>query len=152
MRKITLLAMTFGMVAAFAPLSAQAGHCNKVYFFSQPVAAVEHNAVGCLADGTEDTDARFFIPGSTGFSVRYVTPEDTSLPYYWIDLSGTLFPNGLRVKAPKITLNGGGIAYETATVNIPGGRTGPGGCVTAAVEVLEDELATNSYHTFGSTC
>jgi hypothetical protein len=140
------------MVAALAPLSAPAGHCNKVYFFSRPVAVAEHNAVGCLVDGTEDTDARFFVPGSTGFTVRYVTPEDPSLAFYWINLSGSLFPTGLRVKAPKTTLTGGTIAYETATVNFPAGRSAAG-CVTATVEVVEeDDLASNTYRTLGSTC
>lgn len=156
MRKHIVVAVALAILTGLAPSISRADHCTHVSVFSQPVSVVEHNAALCIVDGTEDTEARIFVPGSTGFYLRYTQDLGAEVPFVYADVSGSLFPNGnpngKRIKLTRTDPNGlGTFVYDSATVTFPGGRTAMG-CVTITVDVEDDDLATTTYRTVGATC
>lgn len=148
MRRSMLAVLALGMVAALAPLSAQANHCSaNVIMFPRPY-GLNANAVTCLADGSEDTDGRIIPPGSTGITFAYTVDLGPEVPHVWANISGSLLP-AARVKLPRIQLAGGTFRYEGGAQTFA--RTASG-CVTATVEVEDDELNTNTYKHLDAVC
>lgn len=152
MRKPILAILAMGLVASLAPLSAHASHCDShVIMFPSPY-GLNANVLTCFADEGEDIDGRIIPPGSTGITVAYTVDLGAEVPYVWANISGSLFPAGKRVKLPRIQLTGGSFRYEGSAQSFPPpGRTASG-CVTATVEVLDDELNTNTYKHLNATC
>jgi hypothetical protein len=155
MRKHIALALALGTLALVAPVGARADHCTNIIIFSRPASVTDHNSVLCLADGTEDTEARVFPPASTGFDIRYTEDLGADVLFVYADVSGTLFPNGnpnnKRIKLSRTIGDLGGATYDSGTVVFPGGRTSMG-CVTIKVDVPDDDLATTTWRTIGQTC
>lgn len=153
MRKASLVVLGLGLVAAFAPLTAQADHCSSnVVIFSGITGApkVNSGAGACAADPAHDTpyDGRIINPGSNGISVRYIlgcTLGDTIESTLSGDVIGA--DQGLTLTCTNTTT---GIAYNSAEVAIDPTAVG---CLTATVEDPDAE-GTNvtTFHTVGSLC
>lgn len=154
MRKVLLMIAGFGMVAALAPLAANASHCaSKVVIFNRPAAV---NAAGLVCLGTPDTDdvdARLLYPGSTGVSLRYIV-ACTAGATLQAHLTGSLYP---VPKDVAVTCTAAGTTYDSVTVTLPGSTTASAtrvGCVTATIDDPDADTGTNvtTIHTVGATC
>jgi hypothetical protein len=155
MRRNLTSVLVLAIVAALAPMSAQADHCNRnVVLFPAPY-GVNTNVAWCIADGGEDVDARILPPGSTGVQVRYIGDFGAEVPRLDAWLSGSLFPTPVKVRLNRAQATGGGFVYDSSTVNFPGGRTSSG-CANVYVEVPDDDLEDNenetAYHHIDASC
>lgn len=156
MRKHLAAVLALGIVAALAPMSAHADHCNKnvlIFSYNNPAATYDPRGAVCDVDSGEDLDGRIIYPGATSISVRYLLAVDGDPDFVWADLSGSLFPGGKRVKLKPEPGLVSGTYYDSDNISI--GRT-VFGCVTVDVELPdedpEDTLDETTYGHAGQTC
>lgn len=148
-RKILIASLALGALMTVAPASAD--HCQgNIVMWGQPY-GLQANSLGCDLDGTEDTDLRTFLPGTTGASVGYAV-SCTAGEKIDVAITGSLWPvSPTKTKLTCITLTTGGTRYEGGPFNWAGGRTAQG-CMTATVAVVDEEFPSNTWKTAGATC
>lgn len=151
MRKVSLFVLGIGLVAAIAPVAAQADHCNSnVVIFSGITGApkVNSGAAACIADPVHDTpyDGRIVNPGSNEISVRYIigcTVGD--------EMDATI--SGLGLNQPVLltcSTTTTGTAFNSANIALDPSQVG---CITATANDPDAEgTNTTTFHTVGATC
>jgi hypothetical protein len=156
MRKYLASILALGIVAALAPMSAQADHCNRnviVFSYVNPVLTYDPRAAVCRVDSGEDVNGSIIYPGSTQISIRYTQPVDGDPAFVWAQLTGSLFPNGLRVKLRPQAGTLGGTFYDSDNIAIS--RTSSG-CLYVDVELPDEEEDDRTdeatYGHVGQTC
>lgn len=156
MRKHIAAVLALGIVAALAPMSAQADHCNGeviIFSYNNPAATYDPRSGVCNVDNGEDVNGSIIYPGATAISIRYSLPIDGDPAFVWVDLSGSLFPAGKRVKLKPAPGLVSGSYYDSDNIAI--GRT-TFGCVHADVELPDEEEDDTTdeatYGHVGQTC
>jgi hypothetical protein len=155
--KLRSMLLVAGIVAAMAPIGANANHCDSnVVIFSGIKGApkVNSGAAICLATSldpaAEDVDGRLINPGSNEISLRYT--QDLGVE------SLTAVLSGLGFEDREVTLNRGpattgGFYYNSAGIDLDPSQVG---CITATVIIDENDpeggTDSNSFHTLGATC
>lgn len=151
MRKIALMVLGIGLVAAIAPLSAQAEHCgSQVVIFSGITGApkVNSGAAACTADPNHDTpyDGRIINPGSNEITVRYL-PTCALGETIDASLSGLGLNTTVTLTCTQTTT---GIAYNSGAIALDNSQVG---CITATVNDPDAEgTNTTTFHTVGAIC